>query len=79
MRLDQLEIGMKAVVSGFDDERLTQPAIARLRAVGINEGCEVEPLHSGVLLSRDPIAIRVGRMTLAVRVAQASAIEVVPR
>lgn len=75
-RLDQLEIGAKAVVMRLDDTQLSAPAIRRLRAVGVNEGASVELLHQGVLLARDPLAVRVGRMTLALRVAQAAAIEV---
>ena len=76
MRMDKLELGRKAVIAHFDDSMLSESAIRRLRAVGIHEGIEVEPLHQGVFLSRDPIAVRVGRMTLAIRAAQAAAIEV---
>ena len=78
LRLDQLEIGAKAVVSRLDGSLLSEAAIRRLRAIGLNEGTPVETLHQGVLLSRDPIAVRAGRMTLALRAAQAAAIEVEP-
>lgn len=78
MRMDKLELGRKAIVASIDASMLSEAAIRRLHAIGINEGAEVEPLHRGVMLSRDPIAVRVGRMTLAIRVAQAAAIEVDP-
>jgi ferrous iron transport protein A len=38
----------------------------RLRHFGFDEGVTVEPLHLGPF-GRDPIAIRVGRMTVAIR------------
>jgi ferrous iron transport protein A len=38
----------------------------------------VEPLHRGWLLARDPLAVRVGRMTVAIRLAHASAVTVAP-
>lgn len=78
MRMDKLAIGSKAVVTSLDAAMLGETAMRRLRAIGLNEGAEVEPLHQGVLMSRDPIALRVGRMTLAIRAAQAAAIEVEP-
>ncbi len=76
MRMDKLELGRKAVIAGLDASMLSEAEMRRLRAIGLNEGAEVEPLHHGVLFSRDPIAMRVGRMTLAIRAAQAAAIEV---
>lgn len=39
----------------------------RLRSLGLEEGAVIEPLHRGILFFRDPIAIRVGRMTIALR------------
>jgi ferrous iron transport protein A len=37
----------------------------------------VEPLHSGPV-GRDPLAVRVGRMTVAIRRTHARAVRVVP-
>ena len=48
----------------------------RLRELGFDEGVSVETLHSGSIFGRDPIACRVGRMTVAIRRVQASAIRV---
>ena len=45
--------------------------------VGNYPGVTVEPLHLGPF-GRDPIAIRVGRMTVAVRRRHAGAIRVIP-
>lgn len=78
IQLDQLSIGAKAVISRIDCTRLSESAVRRLRAIGIDVGVTVEPLHQGVLFARDPIAVRVGRMTIAIRAAQAMAIEVEP-
>jgi ferrous iron transport protein A len=47
-----------------------------LRALGFDAGVTVEPLHRGVFGSRDPIAVRIGRMQVALRRTQAAAIEV---
>lgn len=78
MRMDKLEVGRKAVIASLDATMLSDAAIRRLHSIGINAGAQVETLHQGVMLSRDPIAVRVGRMTLALRAAQAAAIEVDP-
>ena len=48
----------------------------RLRALGIDEGAQVTILHRGVFGGRDPLAVRLGRMTVALRRAHASAIQV---
>ncbi|HYZ47991.1 MAG TPA: FeoA family protein, partial [Sphingomonas sp.] len=48
----------------------------RLRELGFDEGVAIEALHRGSLFARDPIAFRVGRMTVAIRRAQARAIRV---
>ncbi|NJM50292.1 MAG: ferrous iron transport protein A [Sphingomonadales bacterium] len=39
----------------------------RLRSLGLEEGAVIEPLHRGILFFRDPLAVRVGRMTIALR------------
>jgi ferrous iron transport protein A len=49
----------------------------RLRNFGFDEGVAVEPLHLGPF-GRDPIAIRVGRMTVAIRRKHALAVRVLP-
>ena len=75
--LDQLEVGTKARVCSIGWDRLDQGEACRLRNFGCDEGVTVEPLHLGPF-GRDPIAIRVGRMTVAIRRRHAGAIRVVP-
>ena len=76
MTLDQLPLGQAAVVTGVDRDALGEVAARRLRAMGLDVGASVELLHRGVLWSRDPLAIRLGRMTLGLRSVQAAAISV---
>ena len=38
-----------------------------MRSLGFDAGVTVEALHKGILFWRDPIAVRVGRMTVALR------------
>lgn len=77
MSLDQLTLGSKARVAAIDWPTLDEAEGRRLRHFGFDEGVEVQPLHSGPF-GRDPIAIRVGRMTVAIRRAHARAVRVVP-
>ena len=77
LSLDRLAIGTKARVAGIDWAMLDAGEAARLRNFGFDEGVAVEPLHLGPF-GRDPIAIRVGRMTVAIRRKHAGAIHVVP-
>jgi ferrous iron transport protein A len=75
LSLDQLEIGTKARVLSIDWASLEDAEGSRLRHFGFDEGITVEPLHLGPF-GRDPIAIRVGRMTVAIRRRHALAVRV---
>jgi ferrous iron transport protein A len=75
--LDLLELGTKARVSAIDWDLLDPTEANRLKHFGFDEGVSVEALHLGPF-GRDPIAIRVGRMTVAIRRKHASAVRVVP-
>jgi ferrous iron transport protein A len=75
--LDQLKLGTKARVSSIAWDGLDEGEACRLRNFGFDEGVTVEPLHLGPF-GRDPIAIRVGRMTVAIRRRHAGAIRVIP-
>jgi ferrous iron transport protein A len=77
LSLDQLKLGTRAVVAGIDWTLLDEGEACRLKHFGFDEGVAVEPLHMGPF-GRDPIAIRVGRMTVAIRRAHARAVRVVP-
>lgn len=75
--LDQLAVGTHAEITTIDWASLDKGEACRLRHFGFDEGAKVEPLHLGPF-GRDPLAIRVGRMTVAIRRAHARAVRVVP-
>jgi len=75
--LDELGRGARALVTDIDWARLDEAEACRLRHFGFDEGVVVEALHLGPF-GRDPIAVRVGRMTVAIRRKHAVAVRVVP-
>jgi len=75
--LDQLAIGRRARIDSIDWAVLDLSEANRLKHFGFDEGVAVEALHLGPF-GRDPIAIRVGRMTVAIRRRHAGAVQVVP-
>ena len=75
--LDLLAVGTRATVADIQWTLLDPAEANRLRHFGFDEGVIVEPLHLGPL-GRDPLAIRVGRMTVAIRRSHARAIRVIP-
>ena len=75
--LDLLPVGTRACVRAIDWEILDSAEACRLKHFGFDEGVTVEPLHLGPF-GRDPIAVRVGRMTVAIRRTHAGAISVTP-
>lgn len=77
LSLDQLAVGTKARVLSIDWAALEEAEGSRLRHFGFDEGMTVETLHLGPF-GRDPIAIRVGRMTVAIRRRHAGAVRVLP-
>ncbi|MBU6252824.1 MAG: ferrous iron transport protein A [Alphaproteobacteria bacterium] len=76
MHLDTLPLNQIARISRIHWSRLSEAEGHRLRCLGFDEGVEVQPLHRGWLLFKDPLAVRVGRMTVAIRATHAAAIEV---
>ena len=48
----------------------------RLRAMGIDEGARVAIAHRGIFVGKDPIALMVGRMNVAIRRVHARAMTV---
>ena len=48
----------------------------RLRALGVDEGVEVSIAHRGIFGGREPIALRLGRTMIALRLTHAEAIAV---
>ena len=78
MTLADLPFTHEATISAIDWTALSERDGRRLRELGFDEGVAVEPLHGGGLVARDPLAVRIGRMTVAIRRAHANAIEVDP-
>ena len=76
MRLDELPLRQAAHIESIDWAALEPVEGKRLRELGFDEGVTIETLHSGSIFGRDPIACRVGRMTVAIRRAQAKAVTV---
>lgn len=75
--LDSLELGTRARIAAIDWAALEESEARRLRQFGFDEGVAIEPLHLGPF-GRDPLAVRVGRMTVAIRRVHARAVQVVP-
>jgi ferrous iron transport protein A len=75
--LDQLKLGLRARIASIDWACLAEGDASRLRHFGFDEGVAVQPLHLGPF-GRDPLAVRVGRMTVAIRRAHARAVLVIP-
>ena len=76
--LSDLKIGETSIVQGFDTARLDDQEFAadledRLLEIGFEEGLGVELLHQGPF-GRDPLAVKIGTMTVALRRTEASAI-----
>jgi ferrous iron transport protein A len=77
IRLDELKLGSNARIASIDWAALEESEARRMRHFGFDEGVSVQPLHLGPF-GRDPLAIRIGRMTVAIRRVHARAVRVVP-
>ncbi|MCP5395993.1 MAG: ferrous iron transport protein A [Sphingomonadaceae bacterium] len=76
MTLDDLQRGQQATITSVDWSLLAPDEAKRLRALGLDEGAEVALAHAGVFGGRDPLAVVVGRMTVAMRRKHARAMAV---
>lgn len=76
MQLDELPIGQPARIAAVDWAALVPEEAQRLRALGIDEGAEVSLAYRGIFAGRDPLALEIGRMTVALRRAHARAMTV---
>lgn len=74
VQLDELPLNSRARVQTIDWAAIPESEGHRLRSLGLEEGVGIEALQKGILLWRDPIAVRVGRMRIALRRKVASAI-----
>ena len=78
MTLDRLPIGQQARIVVVDWSSLVDEEARRLRALGFDEGAKVSVAYRGVFAGRDPLAVTIGRMTVALRRAHAGAMAVEP-
>ena len=76
MTLDLLPIGAPASIVAVDWPRMPEEEGRRLRALGIDVGAKVSVSHRGIFGGADPIALQVGRMTVALRRMHARAMAV---
>jgi ferrous iron transport protein A len=81
MRLGLAKRGYSGVIHHLDADEVNSslPALeleSRLLELGFVEGARVEVLHEGIV-GRDPIAIRIENVTVAVRRREAMAVVVV--
>jgi ferrous iron transport protein A len=75
--LDKMPLRAAGQIRSVDWSMLREKDARRLRELGVDIGVAVEKLHRGPF-GMDPIACRIGRMTVALRSAQAAAIAVEP-
>ena len=76
MTLDTLPIGQTARIVAVDWAQLDDDEGRRLRALGIDEGARIAIAHRGVFGGADPIALEIGRMTVALRRGHARVMQV---
>jgi ferrous iron transport protein A len=72
--LDQLPFNMPARIGAINWDAIDATEGHRLRSLGFENGIKIEVLHKGMLLWHDPIAVRIGRMTVALRRKVATAV-----
>ena len=75
MRLDELPLRASATIDAIDWPLLGESDAKRLRNLGFDEGVTIETLHQGPI-GRDPMAVRIGRMQVAIRRSHARAVRV---
>ncbi|KLE32272.1 FeoA family protein [Aurantiacibacter gangjinensis] len=76
MTLDMLEPLDRAEITSVNWDSLAPEEAKRLRALGIDEGARIAIAHRGVFIGKDPIALMVGRMNVAIRRVHARAMSV---
>ncbi|MEO0033640.1 MAG: hypothetical protein RLZZ08_404 [Pseudomonadota bacterium] len=78
MTLDTLPLETRAEITAVDWDVLAPEEAKRLRALGIDRGTRIHVAHRGILAGRDPLAIVIGRTTVALRRSHARAMQVTP-
>ena len=74
--LDHLPSRRRAQIVAVDWDALAPDEAKRLQALGIEAGARVAIEHRGIFAGSDPIALRIGRMTVAIRRSHARAMTV---
>lgn len=74
--LNTLGLDRPARITSIAWDRLEVDDAKRLRALGIDRDVEVSIAHRGVFGGREPIALRLGRTMVALRLKHAEAIAV---
>ena len=74
MTLDELSILTPARIATVDWSLLARDEAKRLQALGVDSGAEVSIVHRGIFTGSDALAVRLGRMTIALRRSHARAI-----
>jgi len=74
--LDTLPLRRRAEIVAVDWTLVAPDEAKRLQALGLDEGARVAIAHRGIFAGRDPIALKLGRSTIALRRAHARAMTV---
>lgn len=74
--LDNLPLETPARILAVDWSALVAEEAQRLRALGLDVGARISVSHRGIWAGRDPLAITIGRMTVALRRVHAKAMTV---
>jgi len=76
MNLATLKTGHMATITGIDWDAVAPGDAKRLRALGLDTGAEVAVAFRGVFGGADPLAVTIGRTTIALRRVHAAAMTV---
>lgn len=76
MTLEALEPGLSATITSIDWVGISEDDGKRMRALGFDAGVQVSVAHRGVFGGRDPLAVQLGRMTVALRRVHAAAVSI---
>ena len=76
LTLDEIAPGSRAEITAVAWDALAPDEAKRLRALGLDVGARVAVAHRGIFFGSDPMAIILGRTTIAIRRAHARAMQV---
>ncbi len=76
--LDQIPLESRVRITKIDWALLADDEARRLQSLGFEPGASVELGYRGIFGGRDPLAVRIGRMTVALRRVHAAAMSVEP-